>query len=674
MSQPNKELYEFDEFRLDVTERLLSRRGERVPLTEKAFETLCALVKHGNHLVGKDELMMEVWAGAIVEENNLDKNISYLRKVLGEKADKAKFIETVRGHGYRFVAEIREVAEEEKDAETRGYGDPGTEVLSSMLQVPSQNGNESGPPAVAGGQNDLGFRISDFGIKDEQSTKDEERRIKDEKTNRSWLIALTVLSILALGSLGFYLWPGNTKPADAPIKSIAVLPFKPLVAENRDEVLETGMADTLISRLGNNREIVVRPLSSVRKFGNLEQDALTAGRALDVESVLDGSVQRWGDKIRVNVRLVRVADGTLLWAATFDEKFTDIFVVQDAISNRVAAALALQLGSDEKMRLSKRYTENVEAYGLYLKGRFHAAKLTPPEMQTGISYFQQAIEIDSSYAMAYVELAEAYRGLATAGEMSPTELFPKAKAAAQKAIEIDDSLADAHAVLGFIIFWYDWNWKESENQCQRALELNPNSADAHAFYAHLLSNTGHHTEALAEIKRARELDPLNLRTNAFEGQFLLHAGRAREALARLQKTFELDPNFWLAHLFASSAYIDKGMFPEAVAEARKARELSGASTHPIAFESYALAKSDKQAEARAMLAELLKLSTKRFVSPYNIALIYNGLDERDETLAWLERGFEQREPKAVFLKVEPKWNNLRSEPRFIDLMKRMRLE
>ena len=666
MFHPNKELYQFDEFRLDVAERTLSRRGERVPLTEKAFETLCALVKQGNHLVGKDELMTEVWAGAIVEENNLDKNISYLRKVLGENSDKAKFIETVRGHGYRFVAEVREVAEEEKDAETRGHVDAGTEGLGSKLQVPSQSGNESEPPAVAAGQNDLEFRISDFGMKDEQSTKG--------KTNRSWLIALTALSILAFGSLGFYLWRGNPKTADAPIKSIAVLPFKPLVAESRDEALEIGMADTLISRLGNNREIVVRPLSSVRKFGKLEQDALTAGRALDVESVLDGSVQRWGDKIRVNVRLVKVADGTLLWTGTFDEEFTDIFVVQDAISNRVAAALALQLGSDEKMRLTKRYTENVEAYGLYLKGRFHTARLTPPEMRAGISYFQQAIQIDPSYALAYTGLAEAYRALATAGEMPATEFFPKAKAAAQKAIEIDDHLADAHAILGFIIFWYDWDWNAAENQCRRALELNPNSADAYMFYAHLLSNTGHHAEALAEIKRARELDPLSSRNNALEGQFLLHAGQTDEALARLQKTFDLEPNFWLAHLFAASAYIEKGMFPEAVAEARKAREISGVSTHPIAFEGYALAKSGKRAEAKGLLAKLLKLSTERYVSPSNIALIYNGLGERDETLAWLERGFEQREPKMVFLKVEPKWNNLRSEPRFLDLMKRMRLD
>lgn len=223
------------------------------------------------------------------------------------------------------------------------------------------------------------------------------------------------------------------------------------------------------------------------------------------------------------------------------------------------------------------------------------------------------------------------------------------------------------------MFWYDWNGEEAENQYRRALELNPNSADTLETYAHLLSNTGRHTQALAKIKRARELDPLNLRINALEGQFLIHAGQTDEALARLQKTSELDPNYWLAHLFASSAYIEKGMFAEALAEARKARELSGVSTHPIAFAGYALAKSGKQAEARSELEGLLKLSTERYVPAYNVALIYNGLGERDETLAWLERGFEQRGALLIFLKVEPKWNNLREDPRFVDLLRRVGL-
>ena len=480
--------------------------------------------------------------------------------------------------------------------------------------------------------------------------------------------------LLIVVGAAVYFWQTQIKSVSSPIKTVAVLPFKPLVAENRDEALEIGMADTLILRLGSNREIIVRPLSSVRKFGNLEQDAVPAGRALDVEAVLDGSIQRWGDKIRVNVRLIKVADGTLLWTGTFDEKFTDIFIVQDAISTKVAAALALQLGGDEKMRLTKRYTENVEAYQLYLRGRFHVFKLTPPDMNKGISYFGQAIAIDPNYALAYAGLSDAYRSLALGGEMLPTEFLPKSKAAANKAIELDDTLAEAHTALGMTIFWGEWNWNEAENQFKRALEINPNDANTHLFYAHLLSNTGRHAEALAEIKLARELDPLFPFAGALEGQFLLHAGQTDEALVRLQKTFELEPNFWMPHLFASSAYTEKGMYAEAITEARRARELSPVLTVAIAYGGYALAKSGRRDEARAALDELLKLSTERFVPPCHIALIYNGLGEQDETIAWLERGFEQRDPKMTFLKVDPKWNNLRNEPRFIELMRRMNFE
>ena len=324
-------------------------------------------------------------------------------------------------------------------------------------------------------------------------------------------------------------------------------------------------------------------------------------------------------------------------------------------------------------RLTKNYTDNAQAYELYLKGRYHLTKLTPAETKIGISYLQQAIEIDPNYALAYVGLANAYRSFALSADMPSSEVFPKAKALAQKAVELDDSLAEAHAVLGFTISWYDWDWVAAENEFKRALELNPNSADAHWVYAGTLSNMGRHAEALAEIKRARELEPLNLIINASEGLILIHAGHADEGLAGLQKTSELDPNYWLAHLFASSAYIEKGMFAEAVAEARTARELSGVSSQPIAYAGYALAKSGKQAEARVMLEELLKLSAQRYVPPYHIAFLYNGLNEREETLAWLKRGIEQRDPKMVFLKAEPKWSNLRDDPRFQDVLRRVGL-
>ena len=578
MHEPQAHTYEFGDFRVDATKRLLlGRDDEPLPLTPKAFDTLLYLVEHSEAVLDKEELLKAIWPDTIVEENNLNQNISALRRVLGENRGEHRYIVTVPGRGYRFVAEVR-----------------------------------------------------------------------THTTRRQ-------------------------TPAAATVKAIAVLPLMPLVAEHRDAALELGMADTLIAKLSNIRKLIVRPISSVRQYVNLDQDPLAAGQELGVESVLEGSIQRWGDAIRVTVRLINVSTGAALWAGSFDEKFTDIFAVQDAIAERVAGALALQLGYEERQRLTRRYTENAEAYELYLKGRFHVNKLTPPDMQTAISYFQRAIEFDPAYALAYVGLANAFLRIPLAGERPSTEFYPKAKEAAQKAIEIDDTLAETHAALGWIIFWYEWNWSETENQFRRALELDPNDADSHLGYAHLLSNTGRHEEGLAEVKRARELDPLNLLSNALEGQFLLHAERPDEALARLRKTLELEPHFWLACLFASSAYIEKGMFAEAVAEAHKARDFSGGSTHAMAFDGFALAKSGKQAEARGVLEELLKLSTQRYIPPYHLALVYNCLDERDETLAWLERGFEQRDPKMTFLKVEPKWNNLRDDPRFVSLLKRLKL-
>jgi tetratricopeptide (TPR) repeat protein len=296
-----------------------------------------------------------------------------------------------------------------------------------------------------------------------------------------------------------------------------------------------------------------------------------------------------------------------------------------------------------------------------------------PETQKAISYFQHAIDLDPSYALAYAGLADAHIS-SLAADLPPIEFLPQARAAAQRAIEIDDTLAEAHAELGFVMFWWDWDWGASERELKRALDIDPNSANAHLFYAHLLSNTGRHDEALAEAKRARELDPLNLRNNALEAQFLIHVGRTDEALLRLRETLEIDPNFFLARLYASSAYIEKGMYPESVSEARRAREISGArSIYLEAFLGYALAKSGKEVEARAVLDGLLKSSAERYVSPYTIALVYNGLGEHDKAFASLERAYAQRSPGMVFLKVEPKWNNLRSDPRFQDLLRRLRL-
>ncbi len=382
MNSPS-DIYEFDKFRVDAVKRLLTKRGgEVVPLAPKAFETLLYLVRNPGKLLEKEDMMQAVWVDTIVEENNLNQSISAVRRTLGERQGEHRFIVTVPGRGYKFVAEVRRV----------------------------EDGELSEPSAVAGGFSDLGIGISDFGfqnedqkpktedrkpnekpktgdqiaINGEQQLTDKIRNPKSQIQNRKWLFGLIVFSLLGLSSLGFFLWRENTNPvANAPIKTIAVLPFKPLVLENRNEALELGMADTLILKLSDSEEIVVRPLDSVRRLALSEQNALMVGRELATEAVLDGTIQTSGERIRISARLLRTSDGKQLWAGQFDEKLTDIFALQDSISERVAAALQTRLGGRRK----KRQTENVEAYQLYMKGRFHAARLIQPETAKAKSRF-----------------------------------------------------------------------------------------------------------------------------------------------------------------------------------------------------------------------------------------------------------------------------------------------
>jgi adenylate cyclase len=393
-----------------------------------------------------------------------------------------------------------------------------------------------------------------------------------------------------------------------------------------------------------------------------------------VETLVTGDIKQLGDKFIINVHLINAGDDSQIWGNQYVKSSGDLIAAQNEIAQAVANNLRVKLTDSEQQKLGKNYTANVEAYQLYLRGRFHVFKLTPPEINQGIAYFQQAIELDPNYALAYAGLSDAYRSLGIGSEINPVENFAKSIAAARKSIAIDDTLSDGHTALGMSLFWGEWNWIEAEKQYKRALELNQNEVNVHIFYAHFLSNLGRHDEALAQIKRARELDPLFPFAGALEGQFLLHAGQPDEALDRLKKTFELAPNFWMPHLFAASAYTEKGMYAEAVAEARKASEFSPAQTASIAYEGYALAKAGRRDEAQTRLNDLLKLTATRPVPATHFALIYNGLGETDKAFEWLEKGFVEHDPKMAFLKVEPKWNNLRNEPRFIELMRRMNFE
>jgi DNA-binding winged helix-turn-helix (wHTH) protein/TolB-like protein/Tfp pilus assembly protein PilF len=634
MNESRTHIYEFDDFRIDTAKRLLIKGArEIVPLMPKAFETLLYLAQNSGKVIEKDELMAAIWSDTVVEENNLTQNISALRRVFGEKPGEHRFIVTVPGHGYKFVPEVREIAEEK-----------------------NRRGEESA-------------KESESSFVHSETAEVRSPKPADRKIRRSGIVVFAIFGVIACGLAGLYFWRGNSQTAaEDSIKTVAVLPFKPLVAENRNESLELGMADTLISKLSGG-EIIVRPLNAVRRYGSLDQDSLTAGRELGTQAVLDGTIQTSADRVRVSARLFRTADGKQLWSGQFDEKLTDIFTVQDSISERVAAALKNRFGGAVK----KRSTDNVEAYQLYMKGRYHSLNLTRAETDKGIEYFRQAIAIDPNYALAYVGLADAYLPMSLTSGVPSGEVMPKAKAAALRALEIDETLPEAHVALGLIYFWYDWDWQAAEKQYLLAFEDDPNSAEAHFGYAHLLSNTGQHEKALGEIRLARELNPVSLRTNALEGQILFFAGKSDEALDRLNQTIDLNPNFWLSQIFISRVYTEKGMHPEAVAAARKAAEISG-NSQSEAYRAYALARWGKSSEARAVLDGLLNLSQKQYVPPYNLAVAYNGLGEKRKALDYLEKGFTEKDLRMVFLKVEPFWDNLRAEPRFIDLMRRMNFE
>jgi TolB-like protein len=485
------------------------------------------------------------------------------------------------------------------------------------------------------------------------------------------------LLILIMGGIGvavFHNAQRSTSTSPTPGQRIGVLPFKPLTPENRDQVLEMGMADSLITKLSNSSEVIVPSLSSVRKYADSDKDALTAGRELQVNSVLEGNVQKSGDHIRVTARLINVTDGSSLWGATFDEKFTDVFALEDAISQKVADALALRLTGKEKEGLTKRYTESVEAYQLYLMGRYQSSKLTPPDIRKAIGFFQQAIALDPNYALAYSGLAELNRGLAITSDVPSKDCLPQAKAAAKKALEIDDSLAEAHAELSLSLIWYDWDWAGGEREAKRAIAVNPNSAYAHFTYAAVLSDEAHHDQALVEIARARELDPISLLYSALEGMFFHHARRDAEALARLQKALDLDQNFWVTHLIFGKVYTQQRKYPEAIAEFTKAKELSHGISESIGSIGYVAGLTGDKTTAQAVLDELKTRSAQAYIPPCSVALVYNGLGNQGEALRQLEKAVDERDVRLNFLKVDPRWDSLRSNPRFVAILKRIGLQ
>ncbi|PWT87603.1 MAG: hypothetical protein C5B55_14510 [Blastocatellia bacterium] len=639
MVEETRTTYSFDRFTVDPHRRVLLREGRTVQLSSKAFDLLLALIESEGHELSKEELMARVWTDQIVEDANLTVTMAQLRKVLGEKAADHRFIVTIPGRGYRFVGDLRR---EEPSA-------PSQSIMDQERATDAEELTPQIPTAVSVSK-------------------------KVGAHNRALAGLITFGVVLGLGITAYYFWIKRAPSNDTPqIRSIAVLPFKPLLADARDESLEMGMADTLIARLSNIREINVRPISAVRKYTALEQDPIAAGREQRVDAVLDGQIQSATEKIRVTVRLLRVADGTPMWASQFDEKMTDIFTVQDSISERVAAALALTLTNEEQRGLTKRHTEDRDAYQFYLKGRYQLNRLTDDGFFKGRDYFQQAIDKDPNYALAYAGLADAYNALGGFDALASRDAFPKAREAAEKALKFDESLAEAHSALAVVKFSFDWDFAAAQQEFQRALAISPGYADAHKTNAYCLTALSRFDDALSEMKRALELDPLSLEKTAAIGEVLYHQRQYDEAIKQYRKALEIDANSGFTHWALGRTFMAQGKYPEAIAEFQIAIPLSGDSPDEPAELARAYALSGKRDEALKIVEKLKRLSEHKHVAPTVIAAIYGALGDKTQAFVFLDKAYDERDFILVLLNVEPMFDPLRSDQRFADLSRRVGL-
>ncbi|HVE55870.1 MAG TPA: winged helix-turn-helix domain-containing protein [Pyrinomonadaceae bacterium] len=601
-SAENKGLiYEFGKFVLDPQERILLTDGKPVHLADKVFDTLLCLVENNGRLLTKDQMMATLWEESFVEEGNLAKNISRLRKILN--ADGIELIETLPKRGYRFRADIRQI-----------NGETSLLVHRTMRVKITQTDNDEGQKKLTGAAASL-----------------------DE------------------------------------IHSLAVLPFQALGAKIEDDFFGLGMTDALITQLSRAGQIQVRPTSSILKYNAAEQNACQAGRELQVDAVLEGKFQRTANKLRLTLQMLRTADGNSLWADSFNTEIEDIFDVQDQIAVRVVGSLTKKLGEETQARLIKRDTENVEAFQEYLKGRYFWNKRTTEGYDAALVCYQKAIEIDPLYALAYAGLADIYNLLPLYDGFTPHECFPKAKAAALKALFIDANLAEAHTALGLALLHYDWNWSGAEVSFQNAIKLNPNYAAAYLLLGVYLLRLNRLSEAIIALKRAQELDPLAPINSVWLAEILRYYGETEASIRLHLETLRASPDFFLAHYHLAFSYIDAGRLKEAEFHREKAVQLSRENSLTLSLQGILQAALGQSPAVEETLDKLLRMKAEKYISSSNIASVYAASGNEAKAIEWLENGLEERDPNLTWIKFDREFKFLESNPRFQRILQKVGL-
>lgn len=621
MSEQNQRVYEFGPFRLDVLKRRLSRDGEPVRLTPKAFELLLVLVQAAGRTVEKEELFAKVWPGTSVEENNLNQNITALRKSLGDSRQESQYIATIPGIGYRFVAEVRAVEE------------------------------------------DL-----------TQRRKGRRKDAKEEIPRRPFRYAWLLLVPLVVFAVAFVFYP-RQKPDQLGIKSIIVLPLANLSGNPAEEYFADGMTDALIGDLARIGGLHVISRTSSMHYKGTKKSLPEIAREINVDAVVEGTVQRSGDRVLIRAQLIHAATDRHLWVADFERNVNDVLDLQSEIAQSIARQVQVQMTPADQARLKSSHTVQPRAFDNYLQGRYlYWNKRTEENLNKAIEFFQRAIEEDPGYAPAYVGVADCYNALGTVqfSAFPPLEGRQRAEAAATKALELDGALAEAHSALGYVKH-FNWNWNAAEQDFKRAIELNPNYANAHNFYAAYLMSRGRPEESIAAANRARELDPFSLSISTQRAFLLENARRYNEAIEQLRSVIAMDPSHYQAYWMLGHTYAANKQFDEAVMAAEKAVALSERTPGALGILGLVYGLAGRKADATKILNELLELNKRRYVTPAALANVYVGLGDMDQAFVWLEKAYQERSNYLAYLKVFPLLDPVRSDPRYADLVHRIGL-
>jgi TolB-like protein/DNA-binding winged helix-turn-helix (wHTH) protein/Tfp pilus assembly protein PilF len=633
----------FGVFEADLRSGELRKHGLRIKLQEQPFQILAMLLERPGEVVTREELRLKLWPGdTFVDfDHGLNNAINRLREALNDSADAPRFIETLPRRGYRFIAPV--------DNGTTERTQPSPSISSaerselSGVTAPEKAAADITPLAVPR------YRQRKFWL-----------------AAAAFAIAVALLVGLKLGRLQ-RLFGTN---ASARIQSIAVLPLENLTGDPAQEYFADGMTDTLITDLAQISGLRVISRTSVMRYKGAKKPLPQIARELNVDAVVEGAVSRSGGRIRITAQLIQAPTDQHLWARAYERDLGDILLLQSEVSRAIANQIQIKLTPLEQARLARARPVNPEAYEAYLQGRYFWNKFTQEGFVKAIQYFQQAIEKDPNYALAYSGLSDSYRFLGL-GSSPPRDSMSKAAAAALKALEIDDTLAEAHASLAVVRYRRDWDWTGSETEFMRALELSPNYAEGHREYGVYLRMSGRFDEGLAEAKRAKEMDPLSLLMNTDVGAQFYAARQYDQAIEQLRKTLEMDPNFAMTHWWLGLAYEGKGDVPRALAALEKTVSLSGRNPLYLAFLGNAYAVSGQKSQAEKILAELRERSRRVYIQPYDMALIYAGLGNKEQALVWLEKAYEERSFSVITIGTWKQFDGLRADPRFRELVRRI---